>query len=140
MTLFGRLFNASLEDPEVPISSANVVELFGGELKNDAGVDVNEKKALGIMAVWCAVTLISGTIASLPLHAYKAGDSGERVRLPGTSAAAKLLAARLAAEHVLLEHRGRVRCALERRLQAGHPGLTALLDRLDRLFGLLLCL
>lgn len=67
MTLFGRLFNASLEDPEVPISSANVVELFGGELKNDAGVDVNEKKALGIMAVWCAVTLISGTIASLPL-------------------------------------------------------------------------
>lgn len=91
MTLFGSLFN-SLEDPEVPISSANVVELFGGELKNDAGVDVNEKKALGIMAVWCAVTLISGTIASLPLHAYKAGDSGERVRLPGTSAAAKLLA------------------------------------------------
>lgn len=47
MTLFGRLFNASLEDPEVPISSANVVELFGGELKNDAGVEVNEKKALG---------------------------------------------------------------------------------------------
>lgn len=92
MTIFGKLFNATIESPEVPISSASIVELVGGETPVDAGVSVSEKTSLGIAAVWCAVTLISGTIASLPLHAYKAGEAGERVRLPGTSRAAQLLA------------------------------------------------
>lgn len=91
MTIFGRLVNATIESPETPISSTTIMEAFGGEAV-DAGVTVNEKKSLGIAAVWCAVTLISGTIASLPLHAYKAGEAGERVKLPPTSAAARLLA------------------------------------------------
>lgn len=89
MTIFGRLFNASIESPEVPISSENIVKLFDGE-PVDAGVTVNEEKSLGITAVWCAVTLISGTIASLPLHAYRVGADGARVKL-ATGQAASLL-------------------------------------------------
>ena len=48
MTIFGRLFNATVENPEVPISSANIVELFGGE-KVDAGVTVDEVKSLACL-------------------------------------------------------------------------------------------
>ena len=89
MTIFGRLFNATIESPEVPISSPEILKLVDGE-PVDAGVVVNEQKSLGITAVWCAVTLISGTIASLPLHAYRVGADGSRVRLTSGTAAALL--------------------------------------------------
>jgi len=89
VTIFGRLFNATIESPEVPISSANIVELFGGE-KVDAGVTVDEVKSLGLSAVWCAVTLLAGTIGSLPLHAYRESEGAGRVKLTSGRAAALL--------------------------------------------------
>jgi len=42
-----------------------------GAMKTDSSVEVSEKSALTITAVWRAVNIISGAIASLPLHVYK---------------------------------------------------------------------
>lgn len=81
MTLFRSLFEAraSIENPTVPISSAAITELLGGA-PSAAGVRVNEKTALRIVAVFRCVELIAGTCAALPLKTYRVGTR-ERVRL-----------------------------------------------------------
>jgi len=89
VTLFAPLIRNSLENPQVPISSAEVSKLFDG-LPSNAGPFVNEQKSLTIAAVWRAVNLIAGSIAALPLHAYKTvGDTREQ--MPAGSRAAMLL-------------------------------------------------
>lgn len=70
MTVLGRLMR-SVESPLVPLSSDTLAELFGGNYKNDAGINVTETKALGVPAVWRAVQTISSVAASLPLHTYR---------------------------------------------------------------------
>lgn len=45
------------ENPEIPLSSERIGELFDGA-STTAGLVVTEKKALGIPAVWRAVNLI----------------------------------------------------------------------------------
>jgi len=67
---------ASVEDPQVPISSANILEVFGLE----AGKTVTVEAALGVPAVFSAVNFIAGTIAGLPCHVYKRSKNG-RVRV-----------------------------------------------------------
>jgi HK97 family phage portal protein len=48
-----------------------------------AGVAVNERTAMGVAAVYACVSLISGAIASMPLHTYRRTESGrERADLP----------------------------------------------------------
>ena len=92
MTIFWPLLQpraASLENPAVPLSSEKIGELFSGTATT-AGVKVTEKKALSIPAVWRAVNLIAGTIASLPLRAYK--SEGEVRKSVDTGWAADLLA------------------------------------------------
>lgn len=69
---------ANIENPQVPLTSSTLLNWLTGP-KVAAGVTVNEKRALGIMAVWRAVALISGSIASLPLHAYRIQDD---IRVP----------------------------------------------------------
>ena len=64
----------SLEDPQVPISSASISELFGGETLTDSGTRVTEKKVLGIPATWRAVNVVAGSSAALPLHAFSKKD------------------------------------------------------------------
>ncbi len=88
MTIFGPLVRNALNDPQVPISSPEVLKLFDGE-PSTAGPHVDEKKSLSIAAVWRAVNLIAGTIASLPLHVYKP-EADARVRIT-TGKAATLL-------------------------------------------------
>ncbi len=89
MTRFAPLVRNGLESPTVPISSAEVGKLFDG-MPTNAGPFVDEKKSLTIAAVWRAVNLIAGTIAGLPLHAYRTvGDSREQ--MPAGSRAAMLL-------------------------------------------------
>jgi HK97 family phage portal protein len=79
---------ASIENPQVPLTSTTLVDWLGGP-KSASGVSVNEKSSLGMPAVYRAVTLIAGTAASLPLHAYRSGaDSRDPVT---TGPAAKLL-------------------------------------------------
>jgi HK97 family phage portal protein len=82
----------SIENPTVPLTSTSLLEWLGPG-PTTAGVAVSETSALGMSAVWRAVTLISGVCGGMPLHAYRATDEEDvRVRMPRTSAAAQLLA------------------------------------------------
>jgi HK97 family phage portal protein len=58
------IFNLSVTDPKAWNSS--LWRLFGSQ--SQSGEYVDEYTALTYSAVWCAVNLISGAIASLPLH------------------------------------------------------------------------
>jgi len=53
----------------------NLVEIFAGP-RSAAGVRVNPHNALTISAVYTAVRIIAGTIASLPLHVYRRDQDG----------------------------------------------------------------
>jgi HK97 family phage portal protein len=77
--------NANIEHPAVPLTSTTLVDWLGGP-KVAAGVAVTEKTSMGMPAVWRAVTLISGTAASLPLHAYQNGDATRQPVTRGTAA------------------------------------------------------
>lgn len=46
------------------------------------GVSVNEFSALGLSSVWRAVSLVSGSIAALPLRTLRDRDGGTRERVP----------------------------------------------------------
>lgn len=73
---------ANVENPAVPLTSQSLVDLFIGP-KGDAGVVVTEKTAFQMPAVYRAVSLLAGTTASLPLHAYRdKGDVRERITRP----------------------------------------------------------
>lgn len=43
---------------------------------------VTERTSMGLTAVFRAVQIIAGTIASLPLHTYRTSDDGQRQRIP----------------------------------------------------------
>ena len=47
------------------------------------GVHVSQQSSLGLTSVWRAVSLISGTIATLPLKTYRDMPDGTRMRVPG---------------------------------------------------------
>lgn len=76
---------ASIEDPQVPLSNPNILEILGwGSAASAAGVNVNIDNALGVPAIWAAVNFLSGTLAGLPLNLYKKTDNGrERVTTGG---------------------------------------------------------
>lgn len=87
MTAFAPLVrprNASLENPEVPISSDKVTELFDGA-PVASGVSVSEKKVLGIPAVWRAVNLIAGTTAGLPFNPFREDGEARHKITTGTA-------------------------------------------------------
>lgn len=58
----------------VSIGDPNLVEFFSLG-KNFSGVTVGESEAIGIAAVWRAISLISGTLASLPLKTIRKIDN-----------------------------------------------------------------
>ena len=66
MTVAGRALRANLNNPQVPLTSANLVEwLTGGPVK--AGVLVSENRVWGLSAWFRGVTLLASTMASIPL-------------------------------------------------------------------------
>ena len=67
MRFFSRFFRAA----KVPTESNPFLGLFGGGNTSLTGIDVTEEDALTSTAVWSAVTQLSQSIASLPLHLYK---------------------------------------------------------------------
>jgi HK97 family phage portal protein len=80
VTVLRSLYAATLESPTMPISSPNIMEFLGGDASPASGKKVTEEGILGLPAVWRAINVISGSCASLPLHAYKPGaDSRERL-------------------------------------------------------------
>lgn len=66
------------EARQVSVSDPAVAEFFGAGQSNYSGVQVSESSSLGISAVYRAVSLISGTLASLPLKTFL--DEGEAER------------------------------------------------------------
>lgn len=69
-----RSATSNLQDPKQWLLDA----LGGGTSK--AGTEVTESTAQNFSAVWRAISVISGGMATLPLHVYTKGDSRERVK------------------------------------------------------------
>jgi len=67
--------NFSIGDPAL-------AEFFGMQGQSLAGVSVTETTAVGLTAVFRAVSIISGTIAGLPLRSYRTLPDGTRQRVP----------------------------------------------------------
>ena len=65
----------------ISIGDPALVELFGLSTPNYAGVEVGEQSAIGISAVYRAVALISGTIATLPMRTLRDTGDGMRQRV-----------------------------------------------------------
>lgn len=61
----------------VSISDPAALELFAG-VPSSTGAVVSERTALSLTAVWRAISLIAGTIASLPLRTIEMDGEGER--------------------------------------------------------------
>lgn len=68
MSALGSILRRSLENPNTPISSAEI-GAFG--VFNDAVVPVSEERAYGLTSYYRAISLISSTIAALPLKVYQ---------------------------------------------------------------------
>ncbi len=64
------------ENAYAPVESA-LAALFS-PVASVAGVSVNEDRALGLSAVWRAVNLIAGTLASLPMRSFTNDVAGSR--------------------------------------------------------------
>jgi len=64
---FLRLFRAA----RVPTVANPFIGLLGSTNTSKTGIDVTEEESLSSSAVWSAVTQLSQSIASLPLHLYK---------------------------------------------------------------------
>lgn len=70
---------ASPEDPRVPVSAENFLAFFGVQSGNLPSVTIDS--ALTVPSVSAAVTFLSASMASLPLHAYRVkGDNSERIK------------------------------------------------------------
>lgn len=70
-----------LENPKVPISSLEVVKVFGMDPTNPLPA-ITTDVALRVPAVFGAVNFLSGTMAGLPLHVYEKKPEG-RVKVSG---------------------------------------------------------
>lgn len=66
----------------ISISDPVLAEFFGVGPRNFAGVNIGEQTALGLSAVYRAVSIISGTIAGLPLRTFRETSDGTRIRTP----------------------------------------------------------
>lgn len=66
------------ENPRVPISAENFLQVFGISTNNLPAVTI--ESALQVPAVAAAVAFLSRSLATLPLHAYRTGKNGpERI-------------------------------------------------------------
>jgi len=63
-----------LENPNHPIAKAL---MFGGE-RTITGRSMNDARALSVPAIYNAVSIISGDLATIPLKVYVRGDDGSR--------------------------------------------------------------
>lgn len=81
---------ASIENPSVPLTGGQLVDFLNMDNRSSSGVNVSETKALGMSAVWRAVSLKAAVAASLPFGAYKSDSTGAPV--PYSGQAARLLA------------------------------------------------
>ena len=78
---FGRLIPArrSINDPNKPLTVADVLDYVGDSYATDTGQTVNAAKVLGYAPLFQAVSMISGDCAKLPLNVYRKTDRGRTV-------------------------------------------------------------
>ena len=69
----------SLEDPNTPLTFANLHEAFGTSNSDVAPVTINQRTALGYAALFQAVSMVSGDSAKLPLNVYRRSKTGRSV-------------------------------------------------------------
>jgi len=74
-------WSREVEERSYSISDPVMAQFFSVGPTNLAGVAVNETTALGLSAVWRSVSLISGTIASVPLRTLR-DKAGVREQVP----------------------------------------------------------
>lgn len=81
--LIGRLMVRAAKFAGIPLRDPALVAMFGGG-ETAAGVDVDERNALNISAVWAANRLLSESVAQLPCVPFreKDGDRQEQVDHP----------------------------------------------------------
>jgi HK97 family phage portal protein len=60
----------NLNNPAIPITTPALLQYLGGP-RSSAGVDVNPDTAMRNMAVYRAISLTAGTVASLPLKTWR---------------------------------------------------------------------
>ena len=65
----------NVNDPTKPLTAASLLSLFGGQ-PSTAGVMVNERRALGLSAVWACVNVVSSAIARMPLLVFRRTEEG----------------------------------------------------------------
>lgn len=70
----------NVEDPRVPVSANNLLEFFGVSSRGVPNVTIDN--ALKVPAVTAAVSFLSRSLATLPLHAYRSTKDGTE-RLTG---------------------------------------------------------
>jgi HK97 family phage portal protein len=91
VTLFGELLEVraanEAENPDRPLTDTTLLSLFGGH-STASGVNVTVEKAMGLPAMWRAVTLKAGVEASLPFKPFV----GRAEEADPKSAAAQLMA------------------------------------------------
>jgi len=69
----------SIENPAVPISSAEVMKILGRSGQSDAGVEVTVERSLGLSAIWRGVNVLSSDVAKIPLQVQlRDEDTGSR--------------------------------------------------------------
>ena len=60
------------------LDSQEIYEFLARGLRSVSGQNVNEGSAMRVAAVYACVSLISGTLATMPLHVYQRLSDGER--------------------------------------------------------------
>jgi len=68
-------FGRSAENPSIPLTSNKLIEIFGGQ-PTESGVSVTEEKAMTLGSVYCAVRVITESLASLPLQIFQKTSTG----------------------------------------------------------------
>lgn len=67
----------SIENPRLPLTNARLLEYLGYGSKTRSGVAVTTETALTHSPVWQATRVISGDVATLPLHLYRRLEQGK---------------------------------------------------------------
>lgn len=71
---------SSLEDPNTPLTFANLHEAFGtGSADHQTPVVINQRTVLGYAPLFQVTSMISGDCAKLPLNVYRKSDTGRTV-------------------------------------------------------------
>ena len=71
---------SSLEDPNTPLTFANLHEAFGtGSADHQTPVVINQRTALGYAPLFQVTSMISGDCAKLPLNVYRKSQTGRTV-------------------------------------------------------------